>query len=241
MDANNEKVLGKFYKPEIVKYTFIYSSQAMTLTSNEEFTLDLISNASIKNFRENTVVSFRNQVSQPIQLEGQWKVALRSISFPSRIKNVDSAEIIVYIDSGSQLDASHHRSGPIRKIRKGIYKSWQDLFQEIRRVALLTQFYYKFDFITGKLILTFGKNERISFQVEEIPSILGFQAKPDPTNDGFHHIGYKLDNYHNRHTGNFPVDITCGSQFFSTLMSLNISMLVTHVPQSSRSLSQKDV
>ena len=196
----------------------------------------------MKVFRENTLASFWNQLSQPIQLEGQWRVALTSISFPSNINNINSAEIIVYIDSGSHVNASQNRSGQLRKIRKCIYKSWEDLFQEILWVALLTQFDYKIDFVTRKLILTFGKIEGNSFQGEENPSILGFQAKPDPKHDEFYHIGYKLDSNHNRHTGNIPVDITCGSQLIlSTLMSFNTSLLVTHVSQSSKSLIQKDV
>ena len=66
---------------------------------------------------------------------------------------------MVYDNSGSQIDASHHRMGQLRKIRKSIYKSWEDLVQETIRVAHLTQFDYKFDFVTGKLIFTFGKNE----------------------------------------------------------------------------------
>ena len=60
--------------------------------------------------------------------------------------------------------------------------------------------------------MTFGKNEGISLQGKEIPSILGFQGKPDPTHEGLYHIGYKLENNSNRHTGDFPVDVTYGSQ-----------------------------
>ena len=98
---------------------------------------------------------------------------------------------MVYGNSGSQIDASHHQTGQLGKIRKGIYKSWEDLVQEIIRVAHLTQFDYKYDLVIGKLIFTFGKNEGLSFQREENPSILGFKAKPDPTSKGFFHIGYK--------------------------------------------------
>ena len=76
------------------------------------------------------------------------------------------------------------------KFEKAFTKTGK-IFSGIFRVAQLTQFDYKSDFVTGKLILTFRKNEGISFQGEEIPRILGFQAKPDPTQEGFYHIGYK--------------------------------------------------
>ena len=203
MDANKEKILGKFYEPELVNL-----HPAMNLHKAYYQTPQWIF------FRENTMASFRNQLSQPIQLQGQWKVGLTSISFPSNINNVNSTEIMVYDNSGSQIYASHHRMGQLRKIRKSIYKSWEHLVQETIRVAHLTQFDYKFDFVTGKLIFTFGKNEGLSFQGDEIPSILVFKAKPDPTNEGFFHIGYKSEKLNNRDTGVFPVDITCGSQLF---------------------------
>ena len=121
---------------------------------------------------------------------------------------------MVYGNSGSQIDASHHQTGQLRKIQKGIYKSWEGLVQEIIRVAHLTQFDYKFDFITDKLIFTF------SYQGEEIPSILGFKAKPDPTSEGFFHISYRSAKLNNRHTGDFPFDITCGSQLIFIYIDL---------------------
>ena len=41
-----------------------------------------------------------------------------------------------------------------------------------------------------------------------------FQAKLDPTHQDFNLFGYELDNNPNRHIGDVPVDITCGSQLF---------------------------
>ena len=111
---------------------------------------------------------------------------------------------------------SSNRSRQLRKIRTGIYNSREDLVSDIVRIA--KQFDRKFDMITQKLVLTFGENEGLSFQDNEIPSILGFKWTPDPAHNGFVHIGYKTNlengasNSPNRHFGIFPVDITCGSQ-----------------------------
>ena len=69
--------------------------------------------------------------------------------------------------------------------------------------------------VTQKLVLKFGPNKGLSFEDEEVPSILGFKGIRDISNHGFIHIGYKLEkagNSLNRHVGDFPVDITCGSQ-----------------------------
>ena len=79
----------------------------------------------------------------------------------------------------------------------------------------MKQFGYDFDTVTQKLVLKFGPNEGLSFEDEEVPSILGFKGIRDISNRGFIHIGYKSENAGNslnRHVGDFPVDITCGSQ-----------------------------
>ena len=72
--------------------------------------------------------------------------------------------------------------------------------------------------ITQKILLSFGENEGLSFQEDEIPSIFGFKGTPNPAHNGFVHIGYRKDlingalNSPNRHFVIFPVDITCASQ-----------------------------
>ena len=59
-------------------------------------------------FTNNIMAKFRNQLAQSFQLVGVWQVALASISFPSNINNVNSAEIVAYVNSGAELDASHN-------------------------------------------------------------------------------------------------------------------------------------
>ena len=79
----------------------------------------------------------------------------------------------------------------------------------------MKQFDYDFDTVTQKIVLKFGPNEALSFEDEEVPSILGFKGTKDTSHLGFIHIGYKSENAGNslnRHVGDFPVDITCGSQ-----------------------------
>ena len=79
----------------------------------------------------------------------------------------------------------------------------------------MKQFDYDFDTVTQKLVLKFGPNEGLSFENEEVPSILRFKGTRDISNHGFIHIGYKSENVGNslnRHVGDFPVDITCGSR-----------------------------
>ena len=152
------------------------------------------------------------------------KLPLLQYHFHQNINNVNSAEIVACVSSGAELDASHNRTGQLRRIRKGIYNSSEVLLEEIFRIAQLKQFDYDFDTVTQKLVLKFGPNERLSFEDEELTSILGFEGIGDISNHGFIHIGYKSENAGNplnRHVGDFPVNITCGSQ----LIFVNIDII----------------
>ena len=100
------------------------------MSIQREFTIDLISNASMGIFTSNSMAKFRNQLAQPLQLDGDWQVALALISFPSNINKVNSAEIVAYVSSGAELDASHNRTGQLRRIRKGIYNSSEELLRK---------------------------------------------------------------------------------------------------------------
>ena len=121
----------------------------------KEFTIDLISDASMEVFGEKTMTKFRNQLAQPLILDGERQVALSSISLQSNINNVNSNGLVVYKNSGAELDASNNRSGHLRKVRKGIYISLDQLMDELRRIAQFKQFDFTFDKITHKVVLQF--------------------------------------------------------------------------------------
>ena len=151
----------------------------------KEFTIDIISNASMEVIGENTMAKFRNQLAQPLVLAGEWQVALSSISFPSNINNVNSNMLVVYKNSGAELDASVNRSGHHRKIGKDIYSSLDQLMDELRRLAQFKQFDFTFDKIIHKLVLQFGANEGFSFENGNVPSFLSFKGIKDNSHDGY--------------------------------------------------------
>ena len=79
----------------------------------------------------------------------------------------------------------------------------------------MKQLDYEVDTVTQELVLRFEPNEGLSFEDEEVPSILGFKRSSDISIHGFIHIGYKSEkavNSLNKRVQDFPVDITCGSQ-----------------------------
>ena len=108
------------------------------------FKIDLILAASMCIFTNNTMIKFRIKLAQPSQLDGDWQVALASISFPSNINNVNSPKIGAYASSGAELDVSINCTGQLRRIGKVIYNSLEELLVEIFRIAQLKQIDFDF-------------------------------------------------------------------------------------------------
>ena len=54
----------------------------------ESMCMDLVSNASMNVFKDNTLSSFTNILPEQIDLEGTWEVALSEISYPAMYLNV---------------------------------------------------------------------------------------------------------------------------------------------------------
>ena len=158
------------------------------MSIHEKFAIDLILNASMGIFTNNTMAKFRNKLAQLLQSDGDWQVAHASKLFPSNINNVNSAEIVAYVNSGAELDASHNHTAKLRRILKDIYNSSELLLERIFWIAQLKNFEYDFVTLTQKSVLKIGPNQGFSFEDEEVPSILGFKGTKDILNHGFIHI-----------------------------------------------------
>ena len=61
-----------------------------------EFTVHLVSSASMSVFTDNTLASFKNLFSEEIILDCDWRVALSEVIFPAYIYNVVDTEVRVY-------------------------------------------------------------------------------------------------------------------------------------------------
>ena len=62
----------------------------------ESFTIQLVSNASPQLFPDNTQSSFTKFLSEQLKLEGQWKVAISVISYPSMYQNVTDGKFTFF-------------------------------------------------------------------------------------------------------------------------------------------------
>lgn len=86
----------------------------------EEFTMNLISNASMETFPGNTLSSFTTLLPTPIQLSGEWQVALVEIAWPNVVQNVTVGEFTVCkIRNHSPVEKrplKHNRPGAISMV-----------------------------------------------------------------------------------------------------------------------------
>ena len=65
----------------------------MTASGSAEFTLNLISNASMETFPGNKLSSFTTLLPTPVTLSADWQVALQEISWPAMVRNVTEGQI----------------------------------------------------------------------------------------------------------------------------------------------------
>ena len=64
------------------------------LKSMDNFEVYLVSNGSMQLYPNNTLASFTNHLSEPLQLDGNWRVSLSSISIPTAVKNISNGDFI---------------------------------------------------------------------------------------------------------------------------------------------------
>ena len=76
----------------------------------DEFTVHVISSASMEIFDQNTLASFRNFFNDEIELLGDWRVPLSEISFPTKIEHITNGVLISYSLSGLE-DHQWNNSG----------------------------------------------------------------------------------------------------------------------------------
>ena len=192
----------------------------------DEFTVHVISSASMEIFDQNTLASFRNFFNDEIQLSGDWRVALSEIIFPTKIQHVVNGDLIAYSLKGYEesqrisSDAnviSRPYSGEKFSFMTGNFETVAQLLFTIKRTVGLPNFSFHEIKSTGKYEILFGKNEGITFPSEEIPSIVGFTGIPDKHGV---HIGYKMNTATSNKLmksdetkafyGEFPADLCAG-------------------------------
>ena len=190
----------------------------------DEFTVHVISSASMQIFKSNTLASFRNFFNDEIQLSGDWRVALSEIIFPTKIENVVEGDFIAfslkeYEEATKRAADANVISRPYNGSKLGFIPGTFETVNQlalIKRTAGLPHFSFREIKNSGKYEILFGKREGITFLSKEIPSILGFEGVPD--GNGIH-IGYKMNTTSDKlmksddikaYYGELPADLLAG-------------------------------
>ena len=165
----------------------------------DEFTVHVISSASMEIFDHNTLASFRNFFNDEIQRSGDWRVALSENFFPTKIEHITNGVLISYSLSGLE-DHQRNSSGsnvisrPYNGERLAFmprtFDTVPQLLATIKKTVGLPNFSFRENKSSGKFEIVFGKYEGITFPCDEIPSIIGFKGTLDGRGT---HIGYKMD------------------------------------------------
>ena len=89
----------------------------------DEFDIYLESAGSMNIYSGNTMAAFRILLPHPIHLEGDWRVALAEIIFPTGIKNITTTDFFIYtpktpfdntpVPSAAANEVSNERIGQI--------------------------------------------------------------------------------------------------------------------------------
>ena len=104
-------------------------------------------------FPDNTLANFRNFFNEEINLEGDWRVALSEIIFPSRINQLNNNILRTYSFGGyknyqSSIPTgavSRPYTGEIVSIGIGSYENIEHLLKNIKEPTGLPHFSYQFD------------------------------------------------------------------------------------------------
>ena len=88
----------------------------------ESFTIELVSNASAQLFPDNTLSSFTNFLSEQLNLDGQWEVAISEISYPSMYQNVTEGKFMFF-------DKKLSKSSEFNYLEPGLYPSITDIVE----------------------------------------------------------------------------------------------------------------
>ena len=165
---------------------------------DDEFTVHVISSASVQIFESNNLASFRNFFNEEIQLSGDLRVALTEIIFSTKIEHVVNGDLKAYSLKG--YEDSQKISSDANVILRpyneeklsfmtGNFDNVNQFLGTIKRTVGILNFSFREIKSTGKKEKIFGKYEVITFPSEEILSIVGFTGIPDGRGV---HIGYKM-------------------------------------------------
>ena len=100
IDNNREPIEEKFQsrsgEREFIAIMIEGTSSLFTHNVPNSFTITLVSSASKKVFKDNTMAIFKCLLSEEISLQCEWRVAVTQSTFPTQINNVTDSNFVYY-------------------------------------------------------------------------------------------------------------------------------------------------
>ena len=174
------------------------SNSLFTHNVPPSFTSTLVSSPSMNVFEDNTLANFKNLLSEEINLQAEWRVAVTEITLPTQINNITDNKTVYYkkdrvIASMKIEKAKISRSpepllGETEKITELEFTSIEQKLDEISRKTELAKLDYVIIPISKHLFLGIHYWEEIIFSSPQFSCLFGFKGIRDGTG---YHIGNK--------------------------------------------------
>ena len=150
--------------------------------NKDSFSITLVSSASIQH-SDNSLAVFKNLLSEDINRQGEWRVALTEITFPTHFNNVTDTKIVYY--KKDKIEASiivaknkipRTYDGEKTKVTKVEYEEIEKLFtKSIGRLILIISVFASTPlpniFQCGRIIgkaLSLGAHEFLELQFSKV-------------------------------------------------------------------------
>ena len=186
----------------------------------DEFDIYLESTGSMQTYQNNKMACFRNVLSEPLQLDGDRRVALAEFTFPSSIKNVTTKDYFIYTPrTAREILSNLNRSAIADVIAQrpdfssnatfpdGEIESIENVLEILKQSTVFNKPLLKASWEQKMVELEFAEGYGISVRDGSLLDVLGFSGVLD-TNRGGHFIGThnKVRNQTQPMKGNFPAD-----------------------------------
>ena len=177
----------------------------------QNFTINLVSNASMNVFPTNTMARFTTLLPNKVELTGDWEVALLEVSWPGKVKNITNASFTIsrFDNANRPLRPEHNQTIPA-----GFYPTVDTLLTKLFKTIYEHGEYdnipvsWKVDPVSEKLEVSFtGQAPEdqfwILFKSDDLSNTLGVTDAICGTVESQRQKGFAS-------LGTFPVDLQGG-------------------------------
>lgn len=190
-----------------------------------EFDIYIESTGSMDVYPGNRMAVFRNLLPEPLQLDGDWRVALAEIVFPSSIKNITTTGYMIYTPKTPYDNSPPTKPGStiVRRenwannatFNPGEYQSVDEVLKVLELGTSSKKPLAKAE-VQGNIVhLKFNEGYGLSFPDRSILNVLGFKGVPDTNRGGFFIGSNRLVQEQAQPIkADFPFDITTGTDIF---------------------------